>query len=72
MSGPVALPAGAEPAWIRNQCGPDVAEPGVVLAGVVSAEQELTAGAEQGQDLRFCAATVTPVVAGEQGLHDSR
>jgi hypothetical protein len=67
---PLVLPAGAERFRIRKQSGPDVAEPRAVLAGVVSAEQELTTGAEQRQDLRLRAATVTAVLRGEHGLQD--
>jgi hypothetical protein len=39
---------------------------------VVSAEQKLTTGAEQRQDLRLRAAPVTAVLAGEHGSHEVR
>lgn len=57
---------------IRDECSPDVVEPGAVLTGVMSAEQELAAGAEHRQDLRFCAATVAAVLASEQGRHNQQ
>jgi hypothetical protein len=50
-----------------TQRGPDVLQARAVLAGVVPAEQQLAAGAQQRSYLRWCAAAVTAIVAGEYG-----
>jgi hypothetical protein len=52
---------------IGGQFGADLAQAGLVLAGVVSAEEELVAPRKQCTGVRGGAATVAAVVAGEEG-----
>ena len=52
-----------------SQYGPDVVESRAVLVGVVPAEEQLAAGAQQHPHLRSCAAAVTVIMAGEHGWH---
>src|SRR5437764_3911262 len=53
----------------RTQRGAEMLQASAVLAGVMPAEQQLAAGAQQRPYLRSCAAAVAAIGAGEYGRH---
>src|SRR3954447_4014478 len=67
--GPASDARGAGCSRTRIQRGTDVLQASAVLAGVMPAEQQLAAGAQQRPYLRSCAAAVAAIVAGEYGRH---
>src|SRR5947209_1346893 len=67
--GPASDARGAGCSRTRTQRGTDVLQASAVLAGVMPAEQQLAAGAQQRPYLRSCAAAVAAIGAGEYGRH---